>query len=57
MNVGLAESEHQSVFRERFLDAEEFEVVAVDGGEFLRSVFEGEGKNRDFGAFDVLEPI
>ena len=57
MNVGLSESKHQSVFRERFLDAEEFEVVAVDGGDFLRSIFESEGKDRDFGAFDILRKV
>lgn len=53
MNVGLAESERQAVFGERFLDAEEFEVVAVDDGEFLGSVFEDEREDGDFGALDV----
>jgi hypothetical protein len=57
MNVGLSESEHQSVFGERFLDAKKLEVVAVDGGEFLRGVFEREGKDRDFGALDVFGKV
>ncbi len=57
MDVGLSESQNQSVFCERFLDPEEFEVVAVDDGEVLSSVFEGERKDRDFGAFDVLRKV
>jgi len=57
MNVGLPKSQYQTVFGERLFHTEEFEVVAVDGGEFLGSVFEGEGKDRDFGAFDVLGKV
>ena len=57
MNVGLSKSQHQALFSQRFLDAEELEVIAVDGGQFIRSVFEGEGKDRDFGTFDVLREM
>src|SRR4030043_240337 len=32
-------------------------VVAVDDGEFLRSIFEGEREDRDFGPFDVLGKV
>ena len=57
MNIGLSKSENQAEFGQRLLDAKEFEVVAVEGGEFFGGVFEGEGKDRDFGAFDVLGEV
>ena len=57
MNVGFSKSENQAEFGQRLLDAKEFEVVAVDGGWFFGGVFEGEGKDRDFGAFDVLGKV
>ena len=57
MTVGLSKSENQPEFGEGFLDAEELEVVGVDGGGLLGSVFEGEGEDRNFGAFDVLREM
>ena len=57
INVGLSKSENQAEFGEGFLDAEELEVIAVDGGELIGSVFEGEGKDCEFGAFDVLGEV
>jgi len=57
MNVGLSKSENQTEFGERFLDAEELEVIAVDSGEYIGSVFKGEGKDCEFGAFDVLGEV
>lgn len=57
MNVGLSKSENQTEFGEGFLDVEELEVIAVDSGEFIGSVFKGEGKDCEFGAFDVLGEV
>lgn len=54
MNVGLWKYQRQPEFSKWFLDAEEFEVVAVGGGKVFGGVFEGEGKDRNLGAFDVL---
>jgi len=57
MNIGLSKSENQAEFGQLLLEAKELEVVAVEGGKFFGSVFEGEGKDRDFGAFDVLGKV
>ncbi len=57
MNIRLSKSENQTEFGQRLLDAKEFEVIDVDGGEFFGGVFEGEGKDRDFGVFDVLGEV
>jgi hypothetical protein len=57
MNVGLSKSENQTKFGQRLRDAKELEIVPVDGAEFFGGVFEGEGKDRDFGAFDVLREV
>ena len=57
MNVGLSKSENHAKFGQRLLDAEKLEVIAVDGGESFGGIFEGEGKDRDFGAFDVLGEV
>jgi len=57
MNIRLSKSENQTKLVQRLLDAKEFEVIAVEGGEFFRGVFEGEGKDRDFRMFDVLGKV
>jgi hypothetical protein len=57
MNVGPGKAQNEAEFAERFFQAEEFEVVAVEGGEIFGGVFESEGKDRDFGAFDILGEV
>jgi hypothetical protein len=54
MNVGLGKAQDKAKLAEGFIETEEFEVVAVEGGEILGGVFESEAKDRDFGAFDVV---
>ena len=54
MNVGLSKSENQAEFSQRFLDAEELEVIAVDSGWLLGSGLQIEGEDGDFRAHDYL---
>ena len=57
MDVRLRESEDQTEFFELFFDTEESEVVGVDDGKLLGSVFKGEGKNIDFWTSDIFREI
>jgi len=57
MNVRFPKPQNQPVLGERLLDAKEFEVVAVDGGELLGGVLQGERQDGDLGALNLLGEI
>lgn len=57
MNVRLRESENQVKFAELFFNPEKLQVVGIDRGKLVGSVLQGEGKDTDFGAFDILRKI
>jgi hypothetical protein len=57
VNIRFRKPENQPEFAELFFDTEEFQVIGVDGGKLFRGMLQSEGKDVDFGAFDILGKI
>lgn len=57
VGIRLREPENKAKSAELFFDSEELQIVGINSGKLFGGILQGEGKDIDFGAFDILRKI